>query len=137
MRISDWSSDVCPSDLQSRHGLTSDPRCGHGRAMLKLIARIVLIFVDGSVLWVMAYRFINPPTTMTMIGAWMYGRKIHREWLPLPEIDRDMARAAIAAEDSRFCSHWGFDLEAIGKADRKSTRLNSSHSCATRMPSSA
>src|SRR3546814_14571617 len=36
--------------------------------------------------------------------------------LPLPEIDRDMARAAIAAEDSRFCSHWGFDLEAIGKA---------------------
>src|SRR3546814_8657556 len=27
-----------------------------------------------------------------------------------------MARAAIAAEDSRFCSHWGFDLEAIGKA---------------------
>src|SRR3546814_9951150 len=24
--------------------------------------------------------------------------------------------AAIAAEDSRFCSHWGFDLEAIGKA---------------------
>src|SRR3546814_17439323 len=62
-----------------------------------------------------SYRFINPPTTMTMIGAWMDGRKIHREWLPLPEIDRDMARAAIAAEDSRFCSHWGFDLEAIGK----------------------
>src|SRR3546814_7014414 len=84
--------------------------------MLKWIARIVLIFVAGSVLWVMAYRFINPPTTMTMIGAWMDGRKIHREWLPLPEIDRDMARAAIAAEDSRFCSHWGFDLEAIGKA---------------------
>src|SRR3546814_15497382 len=27
-----------------------------------------------------------------------------------------MARAAIAAEDSRFGSHWGFDLEAIGKA---------------------
>src|SRR3546814_2588223 len=56
---------------QSRHGLTSEPRCGHGRAMLKWIARIVLIFVAGSVLWVMAYRFINPPTTMTMIGAWM------------------------------------------------------------------
>src|SRR3546814_14821298 len=96
MRISDWSSDVCSSDL----GLTSKPRCGHGRAMLKWIARIVLIFVAGSVLWVMAYRFINPPTTMTMIGAWMDGRKIHREWLPLPEIDRDMARAAIAARSA-------------------------------------
>src|SRR3546814_11099425 len=53
--------------------------CGHGRAMLKWIARIVLIFVAGSVLWVMAYRFINPPTTMTMIGAWMDGRKIDRK----------------------------------------------------------
>lgn len=94
--------------------------------MLKWIARIVLIFIAGSVLWVMAYRFINPPTTMTMIGAWMDGRKIHREWLPLPEIDRDMARAAIAAEDSRFCSHWGFDVEAIGKAferNREGRRL--------------
>src|SRR3546814_13453901 len=46
----------------------------------------------------------------------MDGRKIQREWLQRPEIERDRARAAIAAEDSRFCSHWGFDLEAIGKA---------------------
>src|SRR3546814_17055127 len=46
----------------------------------------------------------------------MASLKIHRDRLPLPEIDRDMARAAIAAEYSRFCSHWGFDLEAIGKA---------------------
>src|SRR3546814_7101021 len=30
-----------------------------------------------------------------------------------------------------------FSLESLRRADRKSTRLNSSHSCATRMPSSA
>src|SRR3546814_5600913 len=29
------------------------------------------------------------------------------------------------------------DVDASGRADRKSTRLNSSHSCASRMPSSA
>src|SRR3546814_13920199 len=101
---------------QSRHGLTSEPRCGHGRAMLKWIARIVLIFVAGSVLWVMAYRFINPPTTMTMIGAWMDGRKIHREGLPLPEIDRDMPRATIAPQESHFAHPWAFEWRRTRKA---------------------
>jgi monofunctional biosynthetic peptidoglycan transglycosylase len=31
-------------------------------------------------------------------------------------------RAVIASEDSKFCSHYGFDLEAIDKAlDRNAT----------------
>lgn len=84
--------------------------------MLRWTARIVVIFIAGSVIWVMAYRFINPPTTFTMIGNWIDGKTIYREWLPISKIDRDMPRAAIAAEDSNFCSHWGFDLQAIGKA---------------------
>lgn len=86
------------------------------------IAATLGIFVIGSILWVMAYRFINPPTTVTMISAWVDGKKIRREWMPLSRIDPDMARAAIAAEDSRFCSHWGFDLHAIGKAFQRNQR---------------
>jgi len=35
------------------------------------------------------------------------------------EIDRDMVRAAIAAEDGKFCSHHGFDLEAIEDAMKR------------------
>lgn len=94
--------------------------------MLKWIGRALLFFVVGSVLWVMAYRFINPPTTMTMISVWADGKSIKREWLPLSRMDPDMARAAIAAEDSNFCSHWGFDAQAIEKAferNRKGRKL--------------
>jgi monofunctional biosynthetic peptidoglycan transglycosylase len=36
--------------------------------------------------------------------------------MPLAEMDPDMARAAIAGEDSRFCSHHGFDFGAIASA---------------------
>jgi monofunctional biosynthetic peptidoglycan transglycosylase len=36
--------------------------------------------------------------------------------MPISQIDRDMVRAAIAAEDSKFCSHHGFDFEAIENA---------------------
>jgi monofunctional biosynthetic peptidoglycan transglycosylase len=33
-----------------------------------------------------------------------------------------MVRAAIAAEDSKFCSHWGFDQDAIAAAMRRNAR---------------
>ncbi len=42
-----------------------------------------------------------------------------REWLPIERIDRDMVRAVIAAEDSKFCSHDGFDRQAIEAAMRR------------------
>ena len=78
--------------------------------------KLILIFLIGSVLWVLAYRFINPPVTATMVGDALAGRGATRDWMPIGEIDRDMVRAAIAGEDSKFCSHDGFDLEAIETA---------------------
>jgi len=51
-----------------------------------------------------------------MIGDMLAGRGAHKQWMPIGEIDRDMVRAAIAAEDSKFCSHNGFDYEAIENA---------------------
>ena len=40
-------------------------------------------------------------------------------WMPIGQIDRDMVRAAIAAEDSKFCSHSGFDFKAIEDACKR------------------
>jgi monofunctional biosynthetic peptidoglycan transglycosylase len=81
-------------------------------AMLKAIG----IFVLGSILWVAIYRFIAPPVTLTMIGDAIGGHGVTKIWMPIDRIDPSMARAAIAAEDSGFCTHHGFDLEAIEKA---------------------
>ncbi len=39
--------------------------------------------------------------------------------MPIGEIDRDMVRAAIAAEDGKFCTHHGFDFEAIEDAMKR------------------
>jgi monofunctional biosynthetic peptidoglycan transglycosylase len=81
--------------------------------------RIILAFVVLSVLWVLAYRFINPPITATMLGDMLAGRGATREWMPITKIDRDMVRAAIAAEDGKFCSHHGFDWDAIEDAAKR------------------
>jgi monofunctional glycosyltransferase len=80
------------------------------------IVRIVLGFILISILWVLAYRFAPPPITATMMGDIVAGRGLKKDWMSISEIDRDMVRAAIAAEDSKFCSHDGFDFDAIEQA---------------------
>ena len=84
--------------------------------ILGWLVRLVLAFVVISVLWVLAYRFVPPPVTATMVGDFIAGRGVHKDWMSIDQIDRDMVRAAIAAEDSKFCSHNGFDLDAIEQA---------------------
>ena len=80
------------------------------------IVKLIFAFLIISVLWVLAYRFVNPPITITMLGDVIAGRGAHKEWMPITKIDRDMVRAAIAAEDGKFCSHHGFDFQAIENA---------------------
>ncbi len=87
--------------------------------LLGWIIRIILAFIVLSLLWVLAYRFINPPVTATMLGDVFAGRGATRDWMPITRIDRDMVRAAIAAEDSKFCQHNGFDMEAIENAMKR------------------
>ncbi len=83
--------------------------------LVKLILGLILL----SVLWVLAYRFINPPITATMLGDVAAGRGAQREWMGLDTMDRDMVRAAIGAEDSKFCAHSGFDVDAIQDAVKR------------------
>src|SRR5690348_276265 len=83
------------------------------------IVKLILALLIFSVLWVLAYRFVNPPITFTMIGDMVAGRDATRDWMPISEIDRDMVRASIAAEDGKFCSHHGFDFEAIEDAMKR------------------
>ncbi|GAA4040754.1 hypothetical protein GCM10022281_22130 [Sphingomonas rosea] len=87
--------------------------------IFRFLLLLVVVFVAGSILWVIAYRFINPPITATMAGDMLAGRGATREWMGLDRIDRDVVRAVVAAEDSKFCSHAGFDWDAISDAARR------------------
>jgi monofunctional biosynthetic peptidoglycan transglycosylase len=91
------------------------PRGWPARIAVGLV-RLVLAFILISIVWVLAYRFVPPPITATMVGDFIGGRGVHKDWMGIDEIDRDMVRAAIAAEDSKFCSHDGFDFDAIEQA---------------------
>ncbi|MBH5323408.1 monofunctional biosynthetic peptidoglycan transglycosylase [Aurantiacibacter sediminis] len=81
--------------------------------ILAIIAKTVLIFVLFSVVLTLVLRFVPVTYTATML---MDERSVTRDWEPLSRIDRNMVAAVIAAEDSKFCEHDGFDVEAIEQA---------------------
>jgi monofunctional glycosyltransferase len=70
-------------------------------------------FIIGSVLLTAAYAVVPVPTTLTILFD-SNGAK--RDWTSLSDISPNLVRAVIAAEDGKFCSHDGFDREAIEDA---------------------
>ena len=95
-----------------------------GRHSPSLLARLfrwtvqgVLWFILLSILWVALYIVVPPPITATMAFD---SNGAERRWMAIEDIDPDMARAAIAGEDAKFCSHWGFDGDAMRDALRRS-----------------
>ena len=90
-----------------------------GRGFFGWLFRIVIGLILFSILWVLAYRWVPPPITATMLGDFFAGRGVSKDWMSLNEMDRDMVRAAIAAEDGKFCQHGGFDWDAIQDAAKR------------------
>ncbi|TIX51275.1 monofunctional biosynthetic peptidoglycan transglycosylase [Alteraurantiacibacter aquimixticola] len=77
------------------------------------IAKAALVFVSLSIVLVVLFRFVPVTYTATML---LDENSVTRDWEPLSRIDRNMVSAVIAAEDGKFCSHNGFDVEAIEDA---------------------
>jgi monofunctional biosynthetic peptidoglycan transglycosylase len=82
-------------------------------SIAKFVAKFVVGFVLLSLALVIVFRFVPVPVTATML---LDPRGITKDWVPLSDIDRNLVSAVIAAEDGKFCSHDGFDREAIEKA---------------------
>jgi monofunctional biosynthetic peptidoglycan transglycosylase len=93
-----------------------DPR-SRSRSILRQAAIwLFAITVVLPVTLVLAFRFIPPPATPLMIGTMLTEGPVAHRWRPLDTISPNLVRAVIAAEDGKFCSHYGFDLEAIDEA---------------------
>ncbi len=87
--------------------------------LTKLLAKAIMWFIGISVALVLLFKFVPPPITATMI---LNGDGITKDWESLANIDRNMVTAVIAAEDSKFCLHDGFDVQAIEKAMKRNER---------------
>ena len=84
--------------------------------LLRWPVRIGFALLAFVVLWVLIYRFVDPPGGIYMASEWRRLGSIERTWRGMEEISPRLARAAMAGEDARFCEHFGFDFEAIQAA---------------------
>ena len=92
------------------------PRRRAGTILRQVAIWLFAIIVAVPVGLVLIFRFVPPPATPLMIGTMLTEGAIAQRWVPLEQISPNLVRAVIAAEDGKFCSHSGFDLEAIDKA---------------------
>lgn len=91
------------------------------KRIFPILLKIAIYFVVISVLWVMLYRFVNPPVTWLMIQRNSQNIEnskppVPRKWKKYDDLSENLKRAVIASEDARFMQHGGFDREAIQKA---------------------
>lgn len=91
-----------------------------------LTVRLGMLFVILSIIWTGLYAFM--PVRETALMGWRkaHGAEIKADWVQINDISPQLVRAVIAAEDNKFCRHFGFDLGEIKSAiddARKGGRL--------------
>ena len=92
------------------------------KKITSILSKVLLWFLMVTVLWVLVYRFVNPPITLLMIQRNMERSsedkpsKMKKDWVDFGDISDNMKRAAVSAEDQLFLKHLGFDIRAIEKA---------------------
>jgi monofunctional biosynthetic peptidoglycan transglycosylase len=92
------------------------------RPLLTIVLALVLLVLGG----VAIYAVVPPPVTFLMIKRAVEGEGMSRRWTSLEDISPRLVEAVIAAEDSTFCAHKGFDVKAIEGALKANARAEKS-----------
>ncbi len=104
----------------------------HVLRFLLLLACASAVYLAICTALVVAYRWIDPPTTMVQsqrrLEALFEDREYGKIYQPLSgsAISSHLFNAVVAAEDNRFFEHSGFDWEAIETAYREGGRRGGS-----------
>jgi monofunctional biosynthetic peptidoglycan transglycosylase len=105
------------STTKTKKTAASRPRVRPVRWLMRWVWRVICVAVALVVLMVLLYKVVNPPTTIYMLQEGRrLGAPVDHVWVPVDRIAPVMLRSVVAAEDANFCTHWGFDMNAIRDA---------------------
>lgn len=85
----------------------------------RFLVKFTLFFILISFGSVLLYKFVPVPGTATML---LDKNGATREWVSIDDVSPNMVHAIMAAEDTKFCSHDGFDREAIEAAIKRNAQ---------------
>jgi monofunctional biosynthetic peptidoglycan transglycosylase len=89
--------------------------------LLRFAAALVVAVLAATWVPIWVLRFVEPPTTAFMLRD--PSPALRQEWMPWAELGTTAPLAVMAAEDQKFPSHFGFDLESIHDAIAAGGRL--------------
>jgi monofunctional biosynthetic peptidoglycan transglycosylase len=84
--------------------------------LLRRLAVALLLLAALPLLLIPLYAVIDPPITTVMLWKALGGAGIRKDWTNIDDISPNLARAVIASEDARFCSHNGIDWVEVQNA---------------------
>lgn len=90
--------------------------------LVKFVLKCIFLVILATVLWVLLYRFVNPPVTPLMVISHVQGDSVSKKWRNYGDISGYMKLAVIAAEDQTFPGHNGFDVDSIKDAIEEKAR---------------
>jgi monofunctional glycosyltransferase len=82
----------------------------------RLVKRVAVTLFVAHLVYTLLLIFMPVFTTPTIIGQWLGGKTIYKQWVSADKISESAKRAVIASEDQEFGEHFGFDVEEIEKA---------------------
>ncbi len=90
------------------------------RKILRITGFIALFFFASTLVVAIIYRFVPVPLTPLMVERLFEqdGWAMNKTWVPLEKISPNLPLAVITSEDQKFEDHYGFDIEAIEKAEK-------------------
>lgn len=86
------------------------------RVLVVLPLRLLLIVLVVGALLLLAFRAVNPPGGLYMLSEAQRLGGTDRTWRDIDQMAPALPLSVMAAEDARFCEHWGLDLDAIEQA---------------------
>ena len=96
--------------------------CIYRPVVRKWCKTCLLTFFCWSIFFVWLYTFVRPPFTPLMIIR-SIDKLVHLQapiwdqtWVPIEKISPYVVYAVIAAEDNKFVTHFGFDVQALQNA---------------------
>jgi monofunctional biosynthetic peptidoglycan transglycosylase len=75
------------------------------------VACLLLLLLLGGGL--MLYDGTRHAVSVLMVGRWVTGKPVDRQWTALPDISEHLVDAVIMSEDGQFCVHKGVDWQQL------------------------
>lgn len=83
------------------------------RRARRLLVGLAILVVGLPAALTAFYAVVPPPVTPLMLIRLIEGEGLSRSWEGLPAISEHLRASVLAAEDNRFCAHWGFDFDSL------------------------